>query len=136
MSLDSETVLFANEAFYQAFVERDIDAMDKVWSSSDSVTCIHPGWVVLNGRERVMQSWAAIFRNDGDANVTVHAPRAYVMGDAAYVLCYEELGGTFLVATNVFVRKGSRWYLVHHQAGPSNVAPPVQVQEKPREALH
>jgi hypothetical protein len=40
---DREQVLFANEAFYRAFADRDIDAMDALWARGEPVLCIHPG---------------------------------------------------------------------------------------------
>jgi SnoaL-like protein len=38
-------------------------------------------------------------------------------GDAALVLCEEELDGGTLVASNVFVREDGAWRIAHHQAG-------------------
>jgi hypothetical protein len=40
------------------------------------------------------------------------------------VLCHEHVEQTALAATNVFVREGGGWKMVHHQAGPS---PPPSV---------
>ncbi len=42
-SVERDAVLFANEAFYRAFVDRDLATMEQVWSRRDSVVCIHPG---------------------------------------------------------------------------------------------
>ena len=36
-------MLFANEAFYRAFADRDMAAMDGVWAVHAPVACIHPG---------------------------------------------------------------------------------------------
>ena len=33
---DREAVLFANEAFYRAFADRDIDAMDALWARGEA----------------------------------------------------------------------------------------------------
>ena len=49
-----EAVLFANEAFYRAFAERDIAAMEQLWAQAAPVACIHPGWSPVVGRERVL----------------------------------------------------------------------------------
>ena len=56
-------MLFANEAFYRAFADGDLAAMDAVWASAAPVACIHPGWNLLDGREAVMASWRAILNN-------------------------------------------------------------------------
>jgi len=119
-----EAILFANEAFYRAFADRDIDAMDAVWAGADNVTCIHPGWGLLEGRDQVMQSWLAILSNENAPNITCHGAQAFVHGDVAYVVCYEKIDDTVLIVTNVFVQEGRRWRMLHHQSGPTSDAPP------------
>ncbi len=47
-----------------------------------------------------------------------HDDRAFLYGDVATVLCEEELDTGHLVATNIFVREGKSWRMVHHQASP------------------
>jgi hypothetical protein len=39
-------------------------------------------------------------------------------GDTAIVLCRELVGGSPLIATNIFVREDEGWKLLHHQSGP------------------
>lgn len=119
-------VLFANDAFYAAFTRHDFDAMEAVWSQRESITCIHPGWSALAGREAVMESWRAILTNPRAPDVRVSRAAATVLGDVAYVVCYEHLSDAVLVATNVFVREKDWWRMVHHQAG---TAPPPSEPE-------
>ena len=49
-----------NAAFYAAFAQGDIRAMDALWSTSEPVLCTHPGAVPLRGRSEVMEGWAAL----------------------------------------------------------------------------
>ena len=44
---DEAEVLFANDAFYNAFISRDIVALETVWATNAQVVCIHPGWPLL-----------------------------------------------------------------------------------------
>ncbi len=37
--------------------------------------------------------------------------------DTGIVICYERIGQDFLIATNIFIRSGDGWLLVHHQSG-------------------
>ena len=120
---DREALLFANEAFYLAFVDRDMEAMEDTWSATAPVVCIHPGWGVLTGRDEVLESWAAIIANPDSPKVRIHAPEAHLYGEVGFVVCYEEIAGQYLIATNIFVRDGSVWRMVHHQAGPTTVVP-------------
>ncbi|NQV59631.1 MAG: DUF4440 domain-containing protein, partial [Alphaproteobacteria bacterium] len=46
----------------------------------------------------------------------------------AYVVCYEEIEGSHLIASNIFVHEGRRWRLIHHQAGPTAEAPPAEAE--------
>ena len=131
---DSAAVLFANDAFYLTFQTGDIAAMENLWSARDGISCIHPGWPPLLGRETVLQSWRAILANPNQQPVTAHAAVAQLHGDSAIVICYEVVGQFTLVATNIFVREGEIWKLVHHQSGetpppdalPSDDRPTVQ----------
>jgi ketosteroid isomerase-like protein len=118
MNEDDVRLLSANEAFYDAFAARDLAGMDALWSRERPVTCIHPGWNALSGRDAVMASWRAIFRSD-DVHIEATDARTHLLGDAAYVICFEGSPGAapVLVATNVFVREDGGWSLVHHQAG-------------------
>ncbi len=60
---ERNAILFANEAFYRAFADRDGAAMEDAWSRDQRITCIHPGWPPLTGRDEVMQSWLGILGN-------------------------------------------------------------------------
>jgi ketosteroid isomerase-like protein len=118
MESESEAVLAANEAFYASFNQKDGDAMDAVWSSRDDITCIHPGWNVLRGREAVVESWRAILNNPNQPRIVVGGAEVAFAGEGAIVICRELVAGSPLAATNVFVREDFGWKLVHHQSGP------------------
>lgn len=128
---DRDAVLFANEAFYLAFQGQDMAAMDDAWARSAPVTCIHPGWSMLIGRDSVLDSWRGIFEGGNAPDIECRAPRAFVYGDVATVLCFEAVGGGFLIASNLFVREHGRWKMVHHQAGATNGTPPPEEETPP-----
>lgn len=130
---DQAAVLFANDAFYAAFLGRDPRAMDAVWSLRERVSCIHPGWPPLIGRSNVMQSWGAILGSQQSPKISCHQPTAFFCGEAAFVICYERVEGVFLVATNIFVRESGAWKMIHHQAGAT--PPPEEEEETPPQRL-
>ncbi len=115
---ETDAALTANLDFYQAFASADFAAMNALWSRSAPVLCIHPGWPALNGRAAVMQSWRNIFANPQPTRVMCHDDQAFLYGDFAVVVCEEELAEGHLVATNIFVKEGGRWRMVHHQSSP------------------
>lgn len=111
-------VLAANQAFYDAFSQHDIAAMEGVWSQRVDLACVHPGWEAIHGRREVLSSWRAILSSPEAPEVQCSDAVAHMVGDVAYVVCNELLPGAELSATNVFVREAGTWKLVHHQAGP------------------
>lgn len=122
MSEDA-ALLFANEAFYRAFADRDIVALAEVWAESEPVSCLHPGWAPLFGRDEVLAAFKAIFEGPAPPRIEIRAPRALLHGETGLVICYEAIDDIFLVASNVFRREGARWRMVHHHASPVRDAP-------------
>ncbi len=118
---DTSGVLRANETFYRAFAERDFETMDRLWARSVGVTCIHPGWPPLHGRDAVIESWRGILGNPASPRIRARGATAWVQGSVAYVLCQEILAEGNLIATNVFVREDGEWRIVHHHASPSGI---------------
>lgn len=108
----------ANQRFYEAFAAADYAAMDELWAKVAPVTCVHPGWTPLVGRDAVMESWAAILESATPGELSHADAEAFVGADMAYVVCSETIGEAELIATNVFVLEDDDWKLVHHQAGP------------------
>lgn len=122
---DSEAVLRANEAFYQAFAAGDFASMDALWSAAAPVGCIHPGWEPLSDRGRIMESWRMILTGESTA-IECRDPHSYVHGALAWVTCVESLETNLLAATNIFAREVMGWKMVHHHASP--VVPAVRPQ--------
>ena len=123
---DPASLLFANEAFYQAFADKDVEAMAALWSQEHTITCIHPGWGPLFNRSEVLSSWEAILDAPASPKIECISPKAQIYGDLGVVICFEYLLEGGLVATNIFVREVSVWKMIHHQAGPTSIEAPVQ----------
>ncbi|WP_106394915.1 nuclear transport factor 2 family protein [Enhygromyxa salina] len=110
-----DELLRANREFYRAFASGDFVAMDRVWSDHLEILCMHPGWELLRGRDRVMASWRGILRRP--TPVRFRDQVVELLGEVAVVACVEVLPEAELAATNVFVREEGRWRMLHHQAG-------------------
>lgn len=113
-----QQLLAANAAFYEAFAQGDIEAMDELWARTLPVACIHPGWPALHGRLDVMSSWRSILLDGEATDIRFEGARAALLGATGTVVCVERIGSEALVATNVFALEEGIWQLVHHQAGP------------------
>ncbi len=118
LTLQLEQAEFANEAFYLAFEGKDFEAMSHLWSRQREVVCLHPGWPALVGREKVLESWRSILSNPQQGQVSFYAATCtQLSADSAAVVCYEQAGGSVMVATNIFVAEESGLKMVCHQAG-------------------
>ncbi|MEE2931791.1 MAG: nuclear transport factor 2 family protein [Pseudomonadota bacterium] len=126
MMNDQEAILFTNEAFYAAFSCGDIAAMSCLWAETDDVSVIHPGWEPLFGREAVLSSWADIVSEGGFPSIICREPHLFLRNDYATVVCFEDIDGIFLAATNVFIKQGDSWRIMHHQAAPTSGRPSKQ----------
>ncbi|MCA1992640.1 MAG: nuclear transport factor 2 family protein [Coleofasciculus sp. S288] len=126
MSNERTEVLAANEAFYRAFEKKDIEAMSAVWSQGTGSLCIHPGRNALRGWRDIRSSWELIFRNTKYLEIETEISAVEVRGNIAYVVLIEKVlqvsgGRSFQaesMATNIFERMASSWYLVHHHGSP------------------
>lgn len=122
---DAAEVRAANRAFYEAFEQRDLDAMSDLWEHSDRVACTHPGWRTLHGWGAVSASWFAIFNGPSPLQVILTNEVVSVAGDTAWVTVDENLigedGGGTVAALNLLLREEGRWRMVAHHGGP--VAP-------------
>jgi ketosteroid isomerase-like protein len=120
---DQAAVLAANEAFYAAFEQRDLDAMSNVWDHADRVVCTHPGWLPRRGWGAVAASWFALFTNGQNLQFILTDEQAAADGDFGWVSCIENILGDgassgSVAALNLFVRQGGVWKLVAHHGSP------------------
>ena len=125
-STDEIAVRSANRSFYEAFEERDLDAMSDCWEHSDRVVCTHPGWRTLHGWGAVSGSWFALFAGPSPLQFILTEEDVTVSGDVAWVTVDEnlispEMGGGTVAALNLFVRTDAGWRLVAHHG--SSVVP-------------
>jgi len=117
-----DSLLAANQAFYDAFEAADIDAMSDVWEHADRVVCTHPGWATQQGWGRVAASWYAIFQNPNRLQFILTEVAAVAEGQVGWVSLNENLldasSASTVAALNVFVRSGDGWKLVAHHGSP------------------
>ncbi|MGQ4648968.1 nuclear transport factor 2 family protein [Lyngbya aestuarii] len=126
MSNERTEVLAVNQAFYQAFEKKDIEAMSLVWSQGTGSLCIHPGRNVLRGWKEISLSWQQIFRNTKYIEIETDILVTEICDNLAYVILIENLlqisGGRSVqaqsMATNIFEKMASSWYLIHHHGSP------------------
>ena len=97
---ESEAVLEANQAFYDAFEARDIDAMSELWEHTDRVVCTHPGSPTLRGWGLNAGSWYVLFTNNEHLQFIVTNAKGEVDGDITW---------SCATRTSSAVRAAARW---------------------------
>jgi ketosteroid isomerase-like protein len=131
----------AENAFYTAFANGDLDAMMAVWLEGEAVTCIHPVGPRITGYKAVRASWAEILgSNPGlrfrladvvrtqDALLAIHVLHELITvpGESA------ERSPT--VATNIYQLTRQGWRMILHHASP--VAVIEAHHDRPANRLH
>lgn len=115
--------------FYMAMRNRNIDEMQKIWSSAPTAVAIQPESVVpFFGRDNIIRSWQAVF----DFNKAIQVPSVgqsslHIVGETAWSIGSFEIAikrrasGAYehqpsVLATNIYKREGGEWKLAHYHA--------------------
>jgi len=126
---DDDAILAANAAYYRAFSAGDFAAMSRIWAE-DGVSCVHPGWMPLVGRDAVIESYRNILTGPNRVRLVHREDTAIVTGDEGRVVCIEIIEDTaLLAATNCWRRVDGTWRMTHHQASP--IAMPAEEESEP-----
>ncbi len=116
----------ANTRFYRALESGDLERMEEVWAHEDWVRCVHPGWDLLTGWQRVRESWLMIFEGGQKMRASPSDVWVHSTGELGVVTCTENItvfneasfDSAQATATNLFIRRQGRWLMVHHHASP------------------
>ncbi len=122
-STDYATSQQAEEAFYQAFEQGNIEMMMSVWSKDEDIACIHPGGPRLDGRDAIRESWQQIFTHDRGIEFAVNQQQVSVEKDIAihYVIESISVHGELrseIIATNLYRKTDNGWRMILHHASP------------------
>jgi len=120
---DTNAILGANAAYYNAFEKGDFAKMSTIWAEDD-VSCVHPGWPVLIGRQAILDSYRNILRNPNQERIEHRHDTPMISGGDGRVFCIEIVGGMALAVTNWFRWVDGAWRLIHHQASPISAMAP------------
>ncbi len=121
MSLKFQTPEDAELAFYDAMETGDIEKMKQVWSDDESIVCIHPGAMRIEGREEVVGSFSQIFEEAPEMDYSVGDSRCLQSDDVAVHLVREELViddqlVSVMLATNIYHKIDGSWRMTLHHA--------------------
>lgn len=110
-------------AFYEAFREGDLVAMQRIWGAGAEIVCIHPARPPLAGRRAVMQSWEDILGATGGVEVCFDCQNRTLADRLAVHIGVETIGTrdnspALVTVTNIYGLTDQGWKLCAHHAGP------------------
>jgi hypothetical protein len=129
-------------AFYEAFVQLDLALMSAVWLDGGNSVCIHPGGPLLQGKDSVLRSWAEIFSGAVPPSVEHRLVHHFASDGLVVHLVEERIRSrnapagqvNLVIATNVYVKTDSAWYLAEHHASLPLVE--KQTAQEKKRSLH
>jgi ketosteroid isomerase-like protein len=134
MTAEEQAVARANESFYRAFENLDMQQMEAVWAKDGEVQCGHPGWRILRGWGPVMESWRQIFENTPQISFRLSDVCVQVRGELAWITLYENLNSSVegqpvaavILTTNIFRKGSDGWRMLHHHGSSVAQSPPAR----------
>ena len=129
-----ETSDDAENAFYEAFQQLDIELMMTVWANTQDITCIHPGGTRLEGQLNIRDSWQKIFSQDNGIKFEINQKKIVKDGNIAihHVIEAIYMDGELqseILATNIFRNESGSWHMILHHASPE-LRPAILHQEE------
>lgn len=121
-----DIMLEINKNYYKAFENFDLQLMSQIWANTDDVVCIHPGWDILVGWEKVREGWSKIFMDDAYLKFTLRNTNTIILNNIGIVSCIEEIfvssqdtiSQTFVATTNLFKETEDGLKLFYHHSSP------------------
>jgi ketosteroid isomerase-like protein len=131
-----ETAQDAEDVFYDALEETDLEKMMSAWSDEEDIICIQPMRNEVRGRTAIRNSWKEIFAANAQLEIEIHHQHWIEMSDAAVHVLHARLifnGDRThrlppLITTNIFRRGEKGWRMVLHHA---SLPPPPPMPQAP-----
>jgi ketosteroid isomerase-like protein len=136
MSTKFATPQEAEDAFYDAIDEADIQTMMAVWDESDDVLCLLPMMPAHRGRHAIRATWENILQSGSPLEIQINHLSWIEHGDFALHLVEElfavpdEPAPQRIYATNIYRKDEHGWRLLMHQNSPTPPAPGLQIPER------
>jgi uncharacterized protein (TIGR02246 family) len=125
----------AEDAYYDAIDEQDIEILMTVWEESEEVLCLLPMMPAQRGRDAIRQCWQPFLQGEMQLDIEIQHLSWIEHGDIAIHLVEErvKVPGQAepqpVYASNVFRKGAEGWRLLMHQNSPTPPPPGLQMPE-------
>lgn len=130
-----DTPQAAEDAYYDAIDELDIEALMGTWEESEEVLCLLPMMPAQRGKGAIREAWGALLQPDHRLDMeVVHLSWIETDGLAIHLVeervkAPQQAEAHRVYATNIY-RKGSQgWQLLMHQNSPTPPPPGFQMPD-------
>ena len=120
----------AEDAFYDALDEGDMDTMRALWDDADEVICLLPMMPVTVGRQTTLQSWEPLLGGQAKIDIEVHHLRWIETPEMAIHVVEEKVTVAGqprqqppMYATNLYRKREDGWRMIMHQNSPTPPPP-------------
>lgn len=127
----------AEDAYYDAFDDKDIELMMSVWDDSEETVCLLPMLPAIKGRASIRKAFEPLLNNQSAFEIQVNHLHWITTETLAIHLVQEiikipESPDQSVYATNIFQKNtAGAWHMTMHQNSPVPAAPPEQPQADP-----
>ena len=135
MSTIYHSAVDAEDAYYDAIDECDLDKMMSVWDASADITCLLPMQPMRYGHQAIREAWAAILDPAFRIEININHLQWVEQDDIAIHLVEEIATMTAtekrqppVYASNIYRRTQDGWRMLMHlnsPAPPTGVLPPL-----------
>ena len=125
----------AEDAYYDALEEGELDRLLAIWADSDDICCLLPMYPMLHGRRGVEDAYRQLLNGGRGVELSI-AHLGWIETDNFAIHQVEETvanpGGESpppppLYGTNIFRKESDGWRLIVHQNAPTPPPPPPEL---------
>jgi ketosteroid isomerase-like protein len=125
----------AEDAFYDALDDADLDRLLTVWADTDDICCLLPMYPLIQGREDVEEVFSKMFSRGKGVELTVTHLNWIQTDDVAIHLVEQVVqkappgapSPRPFYGTNIYRKGGNGWRLIVHQNAPTPQPPPPEL---------
>jgi len=124
----------AEDAFYDALEEGDLNQLLSVWSEADDICCLLPMYPMIQGRQDVADVFTELF-SQGHGVALAIAHLSWIQTDDVAIHQVEETiqnpppdtpPPPPFYGTNIYRKDSTGWRLIVHQNAPTPPPPPPE----------
>ena len=130
-----DTPQAAEDAYYDAIDEQDIEALMTVWEESEEVLCLLPMMPPHRGKAAIRTAWSHLLQPGAPLDIEVIHLSWIETGDIAIHLLEERVRveqqpeAQRVYASNIYRRGAHGWRMLMHQNSPTPPPPGFQMPQ-------